>query len=166
MQNNSFLRLLLFPLVGLLLSCGKPTLYSDYHSVSPFGWEADSSLSYRFAVTDTLTPCDLIISVRHTQNYPFQNMWLFLEWDSDSLSSASHPIFLPQRDTIEFYLADQRGRWLGNGFGQLREMPVLYAQSIIFPHAGNYLFRIRHGMRDNSLRGISDVGLQIEPHRP
>ena len=65
-------------------------------------------------------------------------------------------------DTINFYLADQRGKWLGSGVGSVFEMPVLYQQSIRFPKAGNYRYELSHGMRDSVLIGINDIGLRVE----
>lgn len=100
---------------------------------------------------DTNISYDILLCVRHTEAYPYQNMWLFTEWNR-------------QKDTIEFYLADDRGRWLGNYSGKLIEMPVLYEQQFIFPDTGYYQFTIQHGMRQQQLRGISDVGIIIRKH--
>lgn len=106
-------------------------------------------MTFTAAITDTINPYNVIISVRHTQQYPYQNMWLFVERAGEM-------------DTIEFYLADQRGRWLGNGFGNSREMPVLYQRAVVFPVRGEYTYRIWQGMREDDLRGVQDIGLIIE----
>ena len=111
----------------------------------------DSVLTYRFDVTDT-KPCNILLCVRHTESYPYQNMWLFCQLSNDTAAIWT--------DTIEFYLADDRGRWLGNGSQQI-EMPVLFAQSYQFPDTGKYVFTIQHGMREERLRGVSDVGVII-----
>ena len=103
-------------------------------------------------MTDTM-PCDILLCVRHTEAYPYQNMWLFCSLGTDSAAIWT--------DTLEFYLADDRGRWLGNGGLKLIEMPVIFAQNYQFPDTGNYVFTIRQGMREEQLRGISDVGLII-----
>ena len=65
-------------------------------------------------------------------------------------------------DTIEFYLADHRGQWLGTGMGAWKEMPVLYRQALRFPRSGTYTYTIRHGMRTDPLRGIHDIGMRVE----
>ncbi len=139
--------------IVLLASCGSRTIYSEYQSLPITGWEADSTLQFTFSITDTLAAYDMLIHVRHTQQYPYQNMWLFVEGVTPTLAKA---------DTIEFYLADQRGKWLGNGWGNLREMPVLYMQQVTFPTAGEYTCRIQQGMRDECLRGVNDIGLTVE----
>ena len=81
------------------------------------GWHQDSVLHYVVPVSDTLSTYDILLSVRHTTQYPYQNLWMFItEWqDSACLLS----------DTIECYLADDRGRWLGSGINTY-EMPLIY----------------------------------------
>ncbi len=136
----------------LLAACSTQTKYSEFQSVPLTGWSADSVLTYRFDVTDT-EPCDILLCVRHTETYPYQNMWLFCSLGTDSVAFWT--------DTLEFYLADDRGRWLGNGGLKLIEMPVIFAQNYQFPDTGNFVFTIQQGMREERLRGISDVGLII-----
>ena len=143
-------------LITILISlsfcaCNHNTLYSHFLPVSPIGWQQDSVLTYTFPVHDTLNHYDVIICVRHMETYPYQNMWLFCACGLDSL----------KHDTIEFFLADDRGKWLGNGSNQYVEMPVLYEQNILFPDTGLYNFTIQHGMRDERLKGVSDIGLII-----
>ena len=149
MHNHLKYCLLLLLTATLLASCDHNVVYSEYRSLPFCGWDADSSLVFTPDITDTLSVYDVLLHVRHTQNYPYQNMWLFLDTPAG-------------RDTIEFYLADQRGRWLGNGFGNIKEMPVLYATSVRFPHTGEYQYVIRQGMREECLHGVQDVGLTIE----
>ncbi len=140
-------------LVLSLVSCGKRMIYSEFQPIPSSGWEADSAVSFTVNVTDTLTPYDICLHLRHTQQYPFQNLWLFVENTTPTET---------QIDTLEFFVADQRGKWLGSGWGNLRELALPYKQTVVFPTAGAYTFRIQQGMRDECLRGINDIGLTIE----
>ena len=108
----------------------------------------DSIVRFDYSVTDTLSDYRLLIHVRHTERYPYQNMWLFV---GDSL----------HRDTIEFYLADGRGRWLGDSHHGFIEMPVLLEDNYHFTDTGTYHLSITHGMRDTLFRGITDIGFEI-----
>ena len=81
-------------------------------------------------------------------------MWLFLhKYTPDKLQTT---------DSIECYLADNRGKWLGSGVGSVYEMPVLYQQNIRFRTAGTYRYSIVQGMRDDILLGINDIGVRVE----
>lgn len=167
--------IVLSSLFTALTACDRNTVYSEFHSVPLREWYVDSVLTYRFDIADTLSTYQVLIYVRHTQQYPYQNMWLFVDWDkkeqglymqSDStdsvLDSVCANIQTTEQDTIEFYLANDRGEWLGNGKNGLTEMPVLYEENYRFSHSGEQVVRIAHGMREEPLRGISDVGIVVK----
>lgn len=142
----------------ILCSCSNNIIYSHFQSFPINGWDKDTAINFNFSIEDTIQPCDILLYVRHTQAYPYQNMWLFID---KQMINNSDTILLG-KDTIEFYLADERGRWLGNGYGNIKEMPVLYEQKTLFPNSGQYSITISQGMRENVLKGVSDIGLKIE----
>ena len=90
-----------------VLSCNKKDIYFSYKTVSASGWNKDSLLTYNVAIRDKTLPYNLYINVRHHGNYPYQNLWLFLE-NKDMKGMI-------QKDTIECFLADEFGKWLGTG---------------------------------------------------
>ena len=141
-------------LVGLT-ACNKGLVYSRFQPVSSDnalssigGWHVDSVPSFDYTIEDAAAEYRMLVYVRHTERYPYQNMWLFVD-------EGTH------RDTIEFYLADDRGRWLGDKHHGFIEMPVLYEANYHYPDTGRYYIAIQHGMRDRVLRGITDVGVEI-----
>lgn len=129
---------------SLLMGCSGRVVSSDWQSVDRTGWNQDSVLRLHYSVPDTTATYRMLLYVRHTDMYPYQNMWLFLD-----------------NDTLEFYLADDRGMWLGNGKNGLIEMPILLEDGVQIT-GGDHTVSVRHGMRQESLRGVSDVGIVIE----
>jgi len=146
--------ILLTAAVLLLTGCTGRTVYSHYEALPVAGWHADSAIVYDFDVADSTAVYDIILNLRHTDRYPHQNFWVFAELYRDTL--------LLSTDTLDYYLADQRGRWLGNGFGNRRDMPMLYKHNTFFPEGGSYRLSLRHGMRDTLLVGVSDLGVTLE----
>lgn len=151
----------------VLTGCNSKTVYGTYHDIPLSGWHKDSVLTFAVDIQDTLAVYNVVVSVRHAQEYPYQNLWFYLETSrlvNDSVAPDS--VFLSHQslrsDSLEYYLADERGRWLGNGFGDKKEMPCLIEQNVRFPHSGTYEYALRHGMRENQLRGISEVGLIVQ----
>ena len=134
--------------------CSSRTVVSEYQGLPLDGWQQDSVLTWDVDITDSLAVYDVVLSVRHTVDYPFQNIWLFVE--NGQTGST---------DTLEYYLADQRGRWLGNGFGDRKEMPCLVAQGVRFAHPGTYRYAVRQGMRAETLLGVCEVGLIVEKEK-
>jgi len=134
--------------LATLCGCRNNILYSHFVPVSTEKWHMDSVLRFDYTVTEADLHAQMLLYVRHTERYPYQNLWLFL---GDSL----------RRDTIEFYLADDRGQWLGDKHHGFIEMPVLIEENRHFSDTGSYYLEVQHAMRDTVLRGITDIGLEI-----
>lgn len=131
-----------------LSACSGDIIYSHFHPMMPNEWHADSVVNFDYTIEDADASYSMILYVRHTERYPYQNMWLFVE-------NAG------KTDTIEFYLADDRGRWLGDRHHGFIEMPVLYEDAKQFTDTGAYRLSVRQGMREEELEGITDIGLEI-----
>lgn len=131
-----------------LSSCRSDIVYSHFTPITSGQWSADTVLPFAYHIADKEASYRMLIYVRHTERYPYQNMWLFV---NDGVA----------RDTIEFFLADDRGRWLGDKQHGFIEMPVLLEAEKQFADTGNYRLEIAHGMRDSVLRGVTDVGVEI-----
>ena len=139
----------LFALLTILFpSCRNDIVYSQFSSIPLGEWHIDSVAHFDYTIADEIADYRMIVYVRHKENYPYQNMWLFLDNGE-------------RRDTIEFYMADDRGRWLGDQHHGFVEMPVLIEDNYHFADTGTYYLNIQHAMRDTLLRGITDVGLEI-----
>ena len=145
---NKYIYPLIMTIVLALTSCRTDIVYSQFQIIPSGEWYADSVVRFEVPIADVSATYRTIVYVRHTERYPYQNMWLFV-------GNANH------RDTIEFYLADDRGRWLGNSHNGFVEMPVLLDEERHFGDTGTYIFDIQHGLRDSILRGVTDVGLEI-----
>ena len=129
-------------------ACKRDIVYSYFSPISSAKWHVDSIAQFDYSIEDAKADYRLLIYVRHTERYPYQNMWLFVGNDD-------------HHDTIEFYLADDRGQWLGDKHNGFLEMPVLFEENYHFPDTGTYHLTIQHGMRDSVIRGVTDVGLEI-----
>ena len=139
---------ILIAVLALFTACRNNIAYMQFFPIPTKEWHMDSVMRFDYTITDTTTDYRVLIYVRHTEYYPYQNMWLFVR---DSLTC----------DTIEFYLADDRGRWLGDKEHGFIEMPVLYEETKHFARTGAQHLEIAHGMRDSLLSGVTDVGVEI-----
>jgi gliding motility-associated lipoprotein GldH len=66
---------------------------------------------------------------------------------------------------IQIELADQTGRWLGEGMSNLitYEKPLVIQQKLPI---GTYTWSLSQNMRDESLQGVSDIGIKVEKGQP
>ena len=137
--------------------CGPSPLMADQVEVPLDGWSSEDDVRFHWDVVDTLLRHDMVLDVRHAQDYPFANLYLFLTY--------RYPNGKSRVDTVECTLADQVGRWRGSGFGDLVDQRFLLHRGITFPVKGRYSLDVAHGMRQDPLVGVSDVGLRLEASR-
>ncbi len=151
-MKNRYYLIILIPLISL--SCIHNDVYLKYKSITTRGWNKDSLYCFDVPIKDTTAFYNVYINIRNRGEYPYQNLWFFL--------SKTTPDSIQTKDSIECYLADNHGKWLGTGIGSVLQMAVLYKQHVRFNKAGIYHYSINHGMRDSVLVGINDIGMQVE----
>lgn len=143
----------------LLAGCADNVVYQADTTIPNGAWENTLKPSFSFDITDTLNGHNVFIDVRHTGDYAYSNLYLFVDLEG--------PVGRTKRDTVECLLADPMGRWHGKGTGfifasRTRDAKVLYRMGNRFPQAGRYSITLEQAMRDNPLPGIIDVGVSIE----
>ncbi len=140
-------------LVFLLLACSKQAVYHEYQLFDNNEWAEHDSRSFFMEIEDTNTAYDLLIAIRHLGNYPYQNMWLFVEEIAPDMQLT--------RDTVYCLLADHTGRWHGKGNGSIYSFQLPLKSNFQYGEKGEYQYRIIHGMRDENLKGVNAVGLKL-----
>jgi len=153
-MRHFFIAFLTLTLITGLIACDRKKVFEAYHKIDEKGWNKDSVVVFNVHLTDTVKNNNLYVNIRNKGNYPYSNIYLFL--------SIGAPDGTLRTDTVEFTLADPSGKWRGSGIGGLHDNQIPYKSSVYFPHPGDYKFMIKHGMRDNVLQGIRDVGFRVE----
>lgn len=156
MKNlNNSRRFTYFTLLVLITaSCDLNLVSEDYRQVRNEKWDRENIIEIDTEINDTINPCNIFICSRIRGEYPFSNLYLFID------------IYFPDgqliRDTLNCILADESGKWLGSGFGSIWSNEIPYKSNVRFPVSGKYIFRIEQGMRQKVIPGIVDVGIRIE----
>lgn len=145
----------------LFVSCANDTVFTKYKGIENNKWHKDSIISFNFNAIDTLSKNAVYINLRNDKNYEFNNLFL--------IASVEFPNKTKVIDTLEYEMADVKGRFLGTGSTDLKENKLEYKTNIKFPVVGKYHFSIQHAMRKigkengvDFLNGITDVGIEIE----
>jgi len=141
-------------LMLLLGACRSNGLYDQSMRIDGRWWK-NKAEQFEASVQDSLQLYDFYLNVRHNTSYRYSNLYLFLQ--------TRFPNGNISRDTIEIVLANAEGKWLGKGWGDVREDHVLLRKQLRFPLKGTYVFSIWQAMRQDTLNGIQDVGIQIVP---
>ena len=151
--NKYSFSLLLISLI-LLSSCNSNVVFTESKVMNKNTWNLLNISSFKVPITDTLKSNNVIFTIRTGSSYPFRNIYLFVTTTSPDGKSIT--------DTLQYNLADEKGKWLGKGFGDIHELNLPYKSNIYFPVKGIYQFNIQHGMRIEDLKGVYDVGLRVE----
>lgn len=135
----------------IAFACDQP-LFEQYQAIEHDAWEKDNAYYFTFEIKDASIAYDLTLEIRNNNLYPFQNLWI--------LGQTIYPDSTVRRDTTEFQLADEFGKWKGKGISIFQSSQPLL-QRFYFPQAGQYTMGIRQGMRQDALPGIQGIGLRI-----
>ena len=136
-------------------SCNQTIVYNEYQPIKNKIWEQSAEYSFVFDIKDNTMPYNVSLQIRHNDHYPYQNLWILYELSHDSIV---------WKDTIECMLADDFGKWKGKGL-TLFQCQFNLRENYHFPDTGRYTVSIRHGMREEGLKGVEDVGIVVESGR-
>ena len=144
-------------LIGFVcLSCEKREAYYHFSELKEASWSKFDTIYFdidSLSVTPN-TPYDITIELTNNSDYPYQNIWLYIQDDFEDTTFSL--------EEKQYELANKLGKWHGSGFGSLYQLPLLYKKNIFFTEKRNYHLKVVHGMRDEPLQGIEKIGLKID----
>lgn len=126
---------------------------SNYFNINADGWAYGDTLAWTPVDSAAFDTASLIVALRHANDYPYANIWL-------ECSHYEQGDTAPRLDTINIWLADEYGRWLGTGIGvgyQLADTALRHTPIDLSRPVG-----VRHVMRADCLTGVEQVGLIIK----
>lgn len=142
-----------------LVSCTDQEIYSEYKSFDN-QWPLDETLQFVLPQTDSITPYNLFINVRNTNQFEYSNLYM--------IAAIHFPNGKVVADTLEYEMALPDGSWLGKG-NRVKDNKLWYKEQVRFYEEGNYTITLKHAMRNinqvegvTQLKGITDVGISIE----
>jgi gliding motility-associated lipoprotein GldH len=138
----------------LFFACKTDKLYEEYKTLEPTGWDQDSCAVFSFKIDKTFLNYNLFVNVRNRGDYANSNLWLFVD--------IKAPDYTCIHDTVEYQLALPNGKWIGKGTGGMFSNQFPFRENVYFPVEGTYTISIRHAMRNNPLKGISDIGIGVK----
>ena len=151
---KSKLILFLVPLMILLTACNKNTVYKEYSEIPDKIWDRSFMPEFETEIEDTSKYYNINIHVRNASIYPYANIWLFIHKTS--------PTGKTDIDTLECILANESGKWLGEGMGDIWDNEIPWIKNYKFEQKGKYSWKIEQGMRNAKLPGIMDIGMSIK----
>lgn len=147
-------------LLSVLTSCAEDEVYYHFHHISGGKWYHDSRLTFRIDTLELLPSkrYDVAIEITSNRSYPYRDLWMQISHDfTDTLFHT---------DTLHYRLADEYGRWLGNGAGGLNQLSLPYLSSIMPDTIRSHALYIRQIMNDDPLGGVEKIGVKVSTSTP
>ncbi len=138
-------------LIFIIMGCNKNSVY--VHDFENDLWDHKSNVNHNFEINSTNQKYDINLFFRNNLSYPYRNIYLLVE-----LKKGDKTI---KQDTLQYAITNKYGQWYGRGIGDLRSNFFKYQINFRFKSTGNYSLNIKHGMRQNPLRGCENFGVKI-----
>ncbi|WP_291064708.1 gliding motility lipoprotein GldH [Empedobacter sp. UBA4754] len=149
MRNSS----LLFILVFLLFSCEAKHYYQDTKDVKD-EWKSNQPQIFTFDVKDPKpSAVNIGFVLRNNTSYEYSNLYLFTKF----IDPKGNEMI----DTLQYYIANPDGSWIGKGM-TTKEMMLVYRENLPIKDSGRYQLKIWQGMRTKNLKGIEDISLIVD----
>jgi gliding motility-associated lipoprotein GldH len=140
----------------LFTGCEKGVVYSEFVSFEGDVWEENNPAEFIVAVQDSTALFDMELYINTYKEYPYRNMYLFLE--------TLYPSGKMSRDTLEFLFQTETGRYMGKCNNTSCRNEFLFKQNLKFNQTGPHVFRFIQAMRstDGKLPYVRQFGLKIK----
>lgn len=137
-----------------LSACDGNMIFENNKQMKDAVWKSNDIVKYNVDIADKNTLYNFYLNIRINSDYKFANMCLFMK--------TLYPGGQVSVDTIECFLADVDGRWLGNRSGSIIDNRILLRKNLKFKDSGIHSFEFEQGMRDTALANVEDFGIRIE----
>src|SRR5690606_22923313 len=137
-MKNSRINIKIWIIASLILSligCGKADFYQKNVAFDNGNWNAEEPGVFTIDISDTVSRYNMYFLIRHDEQYPFNNIWIRYKYKgpNDSVYRSSDRLDL-----------------------------LMNNDNPIFKEIGRYEIQIEHLMRQETLEGVMQAGLQIE----
>jgi gliding motility-associated lipoprotein GldH len=135
-----------------LLGCNFNAVVDTNDSVRDGNWLYANPAKANFQIENATTAYDVNFKLRINSDYRYSNLYVIVTTKGERAK---------KRLRHGFKIADADGAWLGKGSGNLYTYSFPVLRNHRFADTGKYSIEIEQNMRDNPLKGVSDVGIEI-----
>lgn len=140
-----------------LSSCLPSGVFEKNYNFAHNNWKKDQKVRFDFTISDTSSNYLLYLYLRHTDAYPYSNIWLNVY---TTMPGDQKPVVT----RVEVPLADPSGKWYARGMNEIREhkMPLNNNGVVRFLKKGTYTIQLEQIMRNDPLPEVMSAGIMLE----
>ena len=141
--------------VGIFFSsCNSDLLLDQKQKIKSNSWSSEDVLDFDFSIIDTNAIYDLFLEVEHSDDYPYQNVYV--------QSSMVFPAGQEVKQTVSLEVASKAGIWSGDCSGNSCVIELPLQMGAFFNQVGDYHFRLEQYSRDAVLSGVKSIRFKIK----
>lgn len=134
--------------------CDPARVYEENKNVEGNAWYYKTLLPFDMQIKDTTKLYNVLVNLRIDGEYKYSNIFMWVH--------ATNPQKKTDKRRIEIRLADESGKWLGSGLGDIYDYQFPVLQKVKFPQSGFYRFELEQNMRDDTLLHVKAAGVRVE----
>ena len=147
--------LILFFICSIFISCRQIDLYEKNTPIPNYEWKSSFAATGSFNITDTNSLYNIYVTLRHTDSYEYNNIWLQI--------GLTNPGDTMKFQRVDLTLGNDQSGWEGTGMNDIWDVrKKLNDQALQFKKPGIYKFEIHQIMRDDPLKKVMSAGMRIE----
>lgn len=134
------------------ISCHSAYFEKSY-GFSSQNWGYDDAKSFSFEIDDSTQVFDMILKLEHTDEFPYQNLYLktATQFPSDTLVEQ----------LLSLEISDEAGNWFGTCSGANCSISIPIQTNVHFSESGIYNLSLEQYTRTDSLNGIKRISLSL-----
>ncbi len=141
-----------------LAGCSSEALYEKRIALPDAGWSYEDTLRFDFEIEDTAQLYTLSLEVEHSDEYPFQNLYVRIH--------TGYPNGESSVQLVSLELAEKTGVWLGKCRGSTCRLRIPIQSKTYFNQPGTYTLALEQYMRRSPLPGLKGFTFRVEPSEP
>ena len=153
MKNVFLIYCLLFTAI-FFSACEKSRVFDKNISLEKEGWFYGEKQNFEVSILDTNTTYNLYINVRHTDEYPYNNLWVNM--------TTVFPDSTVQENKVSVVLSESNGEWIGTCVDGICYNSVLVQSNFLLNQKGKYTISLEQDMRMNPLPFVLSIGVKLE----
>jgi gliding motility-associated lipoprotein GldH len=154
MKKSTFLLVVSGFFAVLLTACDPARVYDENRTIENNAWYFGNKIPFDVQIKDTTKYYNVLVNLRVDANYKYSNIFMLVH--------TTNPDKKTDQRRIEIRLADESGRWMGSGLGDLYDYRFPAFRKVKFPQQGFYRFELEQNMRDDTLMHIKSAGIRVE----
>ena len=137
-----------------ITSCGKKKiLFEKQYDLKNAQWTYRDTLNFDFNITDTMAIYDIVLAIKHTPQYPMQNIYTNIY--------TKFPTGERVKQLLNIDLADNTGKWESDCNSSECAFEIPIQPNAFFNQAGQHSITLEQSMRTDSLSGIKSIALKL-----